>query len=80
VLPGKLPAVLRGVDGGAKDVARIREFVEAGAAHVAFAVFVDEGRHFRHRPALPGTAWRDWDPAQPGGAGISVLWARWPPA
>jgi hypothetical protein len=79
-LPGKLPVVFWGLDGVAKDVARIREFVEAGSARAAFAVFVDEGRYFRHRPAPPGTAWRDWDPAQPDGAGISVLWARWPSA
>jgi hypothetical protein len=78
-LSGKLPVVFWGVDGVAKDVARIREFVEAGAARVGFAVFVDEGRHFRHRPPHPGAAWRDWDAPQPGSLSPSVLWASWPP-
>lgn len=77
--PGKLPVVFWGADGIAKDVARIREFVEAGAARMAFAVFIDEGRHFRHRPAHPGTAWLDWDPSGPGSPSPSILWAQWPP-
>jgi len=79
MLPGKLPVVLWGVEGVAKDVMRIREFVEQGAARTAFAVFVDEGRFFRHRLAHPGAAWRDWAPSRPGGHRVSVLWARWPP-
>jgi hypothetical protein len=78
-LPGKLPVVFWGDDGVAKDVARIREFVEHRGARTAFAVFVDEGRHFRHRPPHPRTAWRDWPPTRPGGHEVSVLWARWPP-
>lgn len=79
-LPGKLPVVFWGSDGVAKDVARIREFVEAGVARAGFAVFIDEGRYFRHRPPHPGAAWRDWDPSQPGSPSPSVLWASWPPA
>jgi hypothetical protein len=78
-LPGKLPMVFWGNDGVAKDVIRIREFVEAGAAATAFAMFLDEGRHFRHRAPHLGTAWYDWRPAQPGDSAPSVLWARWPP-
>lgn len=78
-LPGKLPVVFWGTDGVAKDVIRVREFVEAGAARTAFAMFIDEGRHFRRRPPHPGSAWHDWDRAQPGGSSPSVLWARWPP-
>lgn len=61
-LPGKLPVVFWGTDGVAKDVIRIREFVEAGAAPAAFAMFIDEGRRFRQRPPHPGTAWHDWGP------------------
>lgn len=76
---GKLPVVFWGDDGVAKDVARIRQFVEEGVARSAFAIFVDEGRFFRDRPAHPGTAWRDWAPTRPGGHASSVLWARWPP-
>lgn len=77
-LPGKLPVVFWGIEGVAKDVVRIREFVEAGKARTAYAVFIDEGRYFRNRPAHPGAEWRDWEPAGPGGRSPSVLWARWP--
>jgi hypothetical protein len=62
--PGKLPVVFWGADGVAKDVARIGQFVEAGAAPMAVAVFIDEGRHSRHRSAHPGTAWLDWDSSE----------------
>jgi len=79
VLPDKLPVVLWGVDGVAKDVARIREFVSQGVARAAYAVFVDEGGYLRHRPAHPGSVWLDWPPSRPDGHAVSVLWARWPP-
>jgi hypothetical protein len=79
-MPGKLPVVLWGAEGVAKDVDRIRAFVEAGAASAAFAVFIDEGRHYRHRPAHPGSRWVDWDAATSQGAAPSVLWSRWPEA
>jgi hypothetical protein len=77
-LPGKLPVGFWGTEGVAKDIARIREFVEEGAARMAYAVFIDEGQHFRHRPAHPGAIWRDWNPAQPDGPPPAVLWAQWP--
>ena len=77
-MPGKLPVVFWGMEGVAKDVARIRDFVQAGKARAAFAVFIDEGRHFRHRPAHPGAEWRDWDPSRPNSRSPSILWARWP--
>jgi hypothetical protein len=50
-----------------------------GAARAAFAIFVDEGGYFRHRPAHPGATWLDWEAREPGGASPSVLWVRWPP-
>jgi hypothetical protein len=77
-LPGKLPVVVWGLDGVAKDVSRIRTFVEARVAQVGFAVFIDEGRYFRHRPAQPGTVWHDWDASHPSSQSPSVLWASWP--
>jgi hypothetical protein len=77
-LPGKLPVVFWGIEGVAKDVVRIREFVEAGKARTAYAVFIDEERYFRNRPAHPGAEWRDWEPTRPGSRSPSVLWARWP--
>jgi hypothetical protein len=80
LLPGKLPVVFWGDDGVAKDIRRIREFVERGVARVAYAVFLDEGGYFRHRPPHPGAAWRAWPPSRQGGHQVSALWARWPPA
>jgi hypothetical protein len=76
--PAKLPVVFWGNDGVAKDIKRIREFVEQGAARVAFAIFIDEGGYFRHRPAHPGAEWRDWSASHPGGHEVSVLGACWP--
>jgi hypothetical protein len=76
-LPGKLPVVFWGMDGVAKDLAQIHEFVDVGAAFAAFVVFIDEGRHFRHRPAHAGAEWRDWETAQPGLPSPSILWAQW---
>jgi hypothetical protein len=77
-MPGKLPVVVWGAEGVAKDVGRIRKFVEEGVASVGYALFVDEGRRFRHRQAHPGTRWVDWDAPESGGVGPSVLWSRWP--
>jgi hypothetical protein len=79
-MPGKLPVVVWGAEGVAKDVGRIRAFVEQGVASVAFAVFIDEGRHFRHRAPHQGSRWMDWDATTAGGAAPSVLWTRWPAA
>jgi hypothetical protein len=79
-MPGKLPVVVWGAEGVAKDVGRIRAFVEQGVASVAFAVFIDEGRHFRHRAPHPGSRWVDWDATTAEGAAPSVLWTRWPTA
>ena len=61
-----------------QDIARIREFVIAGKAPVAYAVLIDEGRLFRTREAHAGSEWRDWDARTPDGHTVSILWARWP--
>jgi hypothetical protein len=76
--PGKLPVVFWGADGVAKDVARIRQFVEADVTRAAFAMFLDEGRHFRARAPHPGSAWQDWESSAPGNLSPSVLWSQWP--
>jgi hypothetical protein len=68
------------MDGVAKDLARIREFVDQGRARAAIALFVDEGGYFRNRPAPVGSAWRDWAGAGPGGSDVSVLWSLFPPS
>ncbi len=48
-----------------KDISRIRDFVSAGRAPIAYAVLVDEGRYFRPRPAHVGGEWIDWDARAP---------------
>lgn len=60
------------------DVKRVRQFVEAGGARAAYAIFVDEGGHFRHREPFPGSKWLDWGKRTPEGHSVSVLWSRWP--
>ncbi len=58
------------------DIQRIQEFVEAGKVQTAFAVFIDEGCHYRNRPAFPGSQWIDWGSIGPEGCEVSVLWAE----
>ena len=53
-----------------KDVQRVSDYVAKKRTKVAYMVFVDEGRHFRHRDSFPGTEWEDWE------GGISVLWSK----
>jgi hypothetical protein len=74
----KLPVVFWGSEGVAHDVDRIRRFVEDGKAHVAYALFVDEGRYFRHRDPHPGSRWIDWEARTPEGHKVALLWSRWP--
>ena len=50
----KLPVVFWGAEGLAKDIVRIHKFIEAERATVAYAIFIDEGSAFRHRPAHLG--------------------------
>jgi hypothetical protein len=76
--PGKLPVVFWGADGVAKDVARIQQFVEAGAARAAFAMFIDEGRYFRARTPHLGSAWKDWNTAGHSSFSPAILWSQWP--
>lgn len=59
-------------------VKRVRQFVEAGGARAAYAIFVDEGGHFRHREPFPGSKWIDWGQRTPEGHSVSILWSRWP--
>lgn len=63
----KFPVVGWGEDGVAKDIKRINEFVESGFVNKAYAVFIDEGGYFRHRPAHSLAMWIDWE------GGVSVM-------
>jgi len=74
----KLPVVFWGSEGVAHDIERVRRFVAEGKAEVAFAVFVDEGSHFRHREAHAGSRWIDWGARTPQGHRVALLWSRWP--
>lgn len=56
----KFPVVFWGNDGVGKDVSRVREFVEKGAATIAHSFFIDEGGAFRHRSPHAGSRWLDW--------------------
>ncbi len=76
LLSHKFPVV--GFESALKDVQRIRQFVEAGSAEVAYAVFVDEGTFFWRREVETGSQWVEWPTATPEGRQTSVLWSRWP--
>lgn len=76
LLAHKFPVV--GWETVLKDVERIRRFVEAGKAEVAYAVFVDEGTFFRKREVEAGSGWVEWPTETPEGRRTSVLWSRWP--
>ncbi len=75
ILQTKFPVVVWGKDGVGKDVERIKEFVDIGKAKVAYVVFIDEGRHFRHRVPHSGSDWIDWK-MKGSSNEISVLWSR----
>jgi len=74
----KLPAVFWGSEGVAHDIERVRRFVAERKAEAAYAVFVDEGSHFRHREAHPGSRWIDWAASTPQSHRVALLWSRWP--
>jgi hypothetical protein len=74
----KLPVVDWGSVGVVHDIERVRRCVAEGKAEVAYAVFVDEGSHFRHREAHAGSRWIDWQARTPDGHKVALLWSRWP--
>ena len=72
ILPSKFPVVEWGIAGVAKDIDRIRNFVEQGAAQAAFSLFIDEGGYFSHREPHSGSRWERWNVGE-GTPEISVL-------
>jgi hypothetical protein len=70
----KFPVCFWGMDGVAKDVLRIRQFVESGRVRRAYSYFIDEGSYFRHRPPHVGSEWEDRDVGH--GMVISLLISR----
>lgn len=74
MLKTKLPVVDWGKEGVGRDVERVREFMAQGGVRAAYAVFIDEEGHFRHRKPHPGSEWRDW--GRVGRYRPSVLWTE----
>lgn len=73
----KFPVVFwSGAGSVAKDVERVRLFVDLGLARVAYSLFIDEGGAFRHRPTHPGSEWIDWEPRSYSSRRVSVLWSK----
>jgi len=76
----KLPVVSWGGDGVAKDIVRIRQFVEVGAADLGYAIVIDEGGAFRQRSPHSGGVWLDWQVSEgPPWLRPSLHVARFPP-
>ena len=73
ILESKFPVVSWGKDGVGKDVERVREFVASDRTAIAYAYFIDEGGHFRHRPPHPGARWRDCGEQSTKFRSLSVL-------
>jgi hypothetical protein len=76
ITQAKFPVVFWDSEGVGKDVRRAHEFVAAGRTQAAYAVFIDEGGAFRHRPAHPGSSWIDWETQGPDWLATSILWTK----
>jgi len=73
----KLPVVFwTGEYGVGKDVERIREFISAGKAEMAYSVFIDEGGRYRKRTPYPQSRWIDWGSNETEVCEVSVLWSQ----
>lgn len=75
----KLPVVFWTEKSGVgKDVERVRDFIAAGKAKIAYSVFIDEGGHYRKRTPYQGSRWVDWESNETEIYKISVLWSQEP--
>lgn len=70
----KFPIVLWGAEGVAKDVGRVRQYVDSGKALIAYSVFIDEGGYFHrlHHQPHANCKWLQWD------NGVWLHWCRYP--
>lgn len=75
IWPSKLSpsVVFWGKEGVAKDVERAKRYVDQKKSKLGIAVFIDEGRLFRHRHPHLGTKWIDWDCSGRNPRKISLL-------
>jgi hypothetical protein len=63
ILPGKFPVVAW--PDVVRDTERLPQFFAAHPSlYVAYAIFIDEGGSFCHRPPPPHSAWRHWQHGQ----------------
>ncbi|MFC1938000.1 hypothetical protein ACFLWY_05550, partial [Chloroflexota bacterium] len=53
-----------------------REFTGDKTATSAYALFIDEGSHFKRREPPPGSLWEDWDISVISPHHVSVLWSK----
>ena len=74
ILVTKFPVVSWGSDGVGRDVNRVQAYVGSAVARNAYAVFIDEGGHYRIRLPHPSSRWIDWGSVPR--AGVSVLWTE----
>jgi len=70
----KFPIVFWGAEGVAKDVDRVRQYVDSGKALIAYSVFIDEGGYFHrlHHQPHANCKWLPWD------NGVWLHWCRYP--
>jgi len=60
------------------DIDRVREFVMNSGVRTGYALFIDEGSHFKLKPAPKDSHWEDWGESPYSKTRISVLIARFP--
>lgn len=78
--PSKFPVVFWN-EGILKDIERIHTFTSSDftgdrTAKVAYALFIDEGSHFKQKEPPPGSSWEDWNISILPPHHVSVLWSK----
>jgi len=68
-------------EGILKDIERIHTFTSGDftgdrTAKVAYALFIDEGSHFKQKQPPPGSRWEDWNISIIPPHNVSVLWSK----
>ncbi len=76
ILPENLPMVTYDKNGVGREIECVKEYVQRGAAKIAYAVLIDENSLFRKRNPFPGSEWRDWEPLNKDAKPVAILWAK----
>ncbi|GLB59186.1 hypothetical protein [Cytobacillus sp. NCCP-133] len=58
IVPTKFPVASWSEIG--KDIDRIQRYVLEADAYIAYSILIDEGGHFRSKPAFQGSEWIEW--------------------